>query len=215
MATAEQEQIGEFLLDEKTLREIEAMKGAGQWSIVWRRIKKDKMGMLGLYIVLFLILMAFASWILLGFDNWLTELGVLYGDPEKIGSINNLYIELWLPGMPKDSPLVLFQHPRHHFAAEARLPPSFLHPFGTDGIGHDMLSRVFFGATVSLALGFIGQMTTVIIGTVLGSIAGFYGGVIDDVLQRVIEILYSMPGFILMIFIIVLFDRLGRNSTYS
>jgi len=154
MATAEQEQIGEFLLDEKTLREIEAMKGAGQWSIVWRRIKKDKMGMLGLYIVLFLILMAFASWILLGFDNWLTELGVLYGDPEKIGSINNLYIELWLPGMPKDSPLVLFQHPRHHFAAEARLPPSFLHPFGTDGIGHDMLSRVFFGATVSLALGY-------------------------------------------------------------
>ena len=206
MATAEQEQIGEFLLDEKTLREIEAMKGAGQWSIVWRRIKKDKMGMLGLYIVLFLILMAFSSWILLGFDNWLTELGVLRGDPEKIGSINNLYIELWLPGMPKDSPLVLFQHPRHHFAAEARLPPSFLHPFGTDGIGHDMLSRVFFGATVSLALGFIGQMTTVIIGTVLGSIAGFYGGIIDDVLQRVIEILYSMPGFILMIFIIVLFE---------
>ena len=206
MATAEQEQIGEFLLDEKTLREIEAMKGAGQWSIVWRRIKKDKMGMLGLYIVLFLILMAFSSWILLGFDNWLTELGVLRGDPEKIGSINNLYIELWLPGMPKDSPVVLFQHPRHHFAAEARLPPSFLHPFGTDGIGHDMLSRVFFGATVSLALGFIGQMTTVIIGTVLGSIAGFYGGIIDDVLQRVIEILYSMPGFILMIFIIVLFE---------
>ena len=216
MATAEQEQTGEFLLDEKTLREIEAMKGAGQWSIVWRRIKKDKMGMLGLYIVLFLILMAFSSWILLGFDNWLTEMGVLWGDPEKSASINNLYVELWLPGMPKDSPIVLFQHPRHHFAAEARLPPSFLHPFGTDAIGHDMLSRVFFGATVSLALGFIGQMTTVIIGTVLGSIAGFYGGIIDDILQRVIELLYSMPGFILMIFIIVLFEDInipgGRYS---
>ena len=216
MATAEQKQTGEFLLDEKTLREIEAMKGAGQWSIVWRRIKKDKMGMLGLYIVLFLILMAFSSWILLGFDNWLTNIGVLWGDPEKAASINNLYIELWLPGMPKDSPIVLFQHPRHHFPAEAKLPPSFLHPFGTDGIGHDMLSRVFFGATVSLALGFIGQMTTVIIGTVLGSIAGFYGGIIDDVLQRIIELLYSMPGFILMIFIIVLFEDInipgGRYS---
>ncbi len=216
MATADKEQVGEFLLDEKTLREIEAMKGAGQWSIVWRRIKKDKMGMLGLYIVLFLILMAFSSWILLGFDNWLTNIGVLWGDPEKAASINNLYIELWLPGMPKDGPIVLFQHPRHHFPAEAKLPPSFLHPFGTDGIGHDMLSRVFFGATVSLALGFIGQMTTVIIGTFLGSIAGFYGGIIDDVLQRIIELLYSMPGFILMIFIIVLFEDInipgGRYS---
>lgn len=206
MATVDREQREEFLLDEKTLREIETMKGAGQWSIVWRRIKKDKMGMLGLYIVLFLILMAFTSWILLSFDNFLTKRNILWGDPNNSISLNNLYIELWVPGMPKDSPIVLFNHPRYQFADQAKLPPSFLHPFGTDINGHDMLSRVFFGATVSLALGFIGQMTTVVIGTVLGAIAGFYGGVIDDVLQRIIELLYSMPGFILMIFIIVLFE---------
>jgi peptide/nickel transport system permease protein len=206
LATVDREQREEFLLDEKTLREIETMKGAGQWSIVWRRIKKDKMGMLGLYIVLFLILMAFTSWILLSFDNFLTKRNILWGDPNNSISLNNLYIELWVPGMPKDSPIVLFNHPRYQFADQAKLPPSFLHPFGTDINGHDMLSRVFFGATVSLALGFIGQMTTVVIGTVLGAIAGFYGGVIDDVLQRIIELLYSMPGFILMIFIIVLFE---------
>ncbi|MHA1827270.1 MAG: ABC transporter permease, partial [Candidatus Heimdallarchaeaceae archaeon] len=201
MATVDKEQTDEFLLDEKTLREIETMKGAGQWSIVWRRIKKDKMGMLGLYIVLFLILMAVSSWILLMFDNWLTNLGILYGNPDNPASLNNLYIELWFPGMNPSNPIVLFQHPRYQFPDQAKLPPSFLHPFGTDGNGQDMLSRVFFGASVSLALGFIGQMTTVIIGTVLGSIAGFYGGLIDDILQRVVELLYSMPGFILMIFI--------------
>lgn len=206
MATIDKEQSEDFLLDEKTLREIETMKGAGQWSIVWRRIKKDKMGMLGLYIVTFLILMAFTSWILLMFDNWLTDLGVLYGDPNNPASLNNLYIELFIPGMDRSSPIVLFQHPRYQFPDQAKLPPSILHPFGTDANGQDMLSRVYFGASVSLALGFIGQMTTVIIGTFLGSIAGFYGGAIDDILQRVIELLYSMPGFILMIFIIVLFE---------
>ncbi len=69
MATVDKKvETDEFLLDEKTLREIETMKGAGQWSIVWRRIKKDKMGMLGLYIVLFLIMMALVSWILLLVD---------------------------------------------------------------------------------------------------------------------------------------------------
>lgn len=207
MATVDKEvETEEFLLDEKTLREIETMKGAGQWSIVWRRIKKDKMGMLGLYIVLFLIMMALVSWILLVVDSWLTNANLLLGDPNNPASLNNLYIELWYPGMDQSNPIVLFQHPRYQFADQSTLPPSWEHPFGTDRLGQDMLSRVFFGASVSLALGFIGQMTTVIIGTVLGSIAGFYGGIIDNVLQRVVEILYSMPGFILMIFIIVLFE---------
>ncbi len=206
VAVDKETETDEFLLDEKTLREIEAMKGAGQWSIVWRRIKKDKMGMLGLYIVLFLIIMAFVSWMLLSFDNWLTDINMILGDPDKPNSLNNLYIELWFPGMDPQNPVVLFNHPRHQFADQIKLPPSWEHPFGTDSLGQDTLSRVFFGATVSLALGFIGQMTTVIIGTVLGAIAGFYGGVVDEVLQRVIELLYSMPGFILMIFIIVLFE---------
>lgn len=208
MATIEKQETDEFILDEKTLREIETMKGAGQWSIVWRRIKKDKMGMLGLYIVIFLILMAFVSWVLLQFDTWLTkpEVGLLWGNPNNPASLNNLYIELWVPGVSKANPIVLFNHPTYQFADQVKLPPSFMHPFGTDANGQDMLSRVFFGATNSLALGFIGQMTTVVIGTVLGSIAGFYGGIIDDILQRVIELLYSMPQFILMIFIIVLFE---------
>lgn len=207
MATVDEKvETEEFILDEKALREIETMKGANQWSIVWRRIKKDKMGMLGMYIVMFLILMALVSWILLMVDNWLTSANLLLGDPNNPASLNNLYIELWIPGMDQSNPIVLFQHPRHQFADQATLPPSWDHPFGTDRLGQDMLSRVFFGASVSLALGFLGQMTTVIIGTVLGSIAGFYGGIIDNILQRVVEILYSMPGFILMIFIIVLFE---------
>ena len=196
----------DLVLDEETLRDIEFMKGAGQWSIVWRRIKKDKMGMLGLYIVVFLVLMAFTSWIFLSFDQFLTDRNILFGDPSNEISLNNLYIELWIPGLPKDSPIVLFNHPRYQFADQAKLPPSFLHPFGTDSSGQDMLSRVFFGATVSLALGFISQAITVIVGTVIGAIAGYYGGMIDGILQRVIEIVASIPNFILIVFVIVIFE---------
>ncbi len=103
MATVEKDQI-EFdgeLIDETTLKEIDAMKGAGQWSIVWRRLKKDKMGMFGLYIVLFLVLMAITSWFLLMYDNWLTNADLIFGNPENPLSLNNLYVELWFPGMEK------------------------------------------------------------------------------------------------------------------
>ena len=211
MATVgeEKREVEEIILDETTLAEIQQMKGAGQWSIVWRRLKKDKMGMLGLYIVVFLIIMAIVTWILWRYDEWLTNNNIIYGEPgnplSNRGGLN-LYIEFWLPGMNPDNPVVLFYHPEHKFADATKLPPSFLHPFGTDELGHDMFSRVIFGATVSLALGFIGQMITVIIGTILGSIAGYYGGVIDDIVQRAVELLYSMPSFVLLVFIIVLFE---------
>ncbi|MHA1302860.1 MAG: ABC transporter permease [Candidatus Heimdallarchaeaceae archaeon] len=205
MATVDKEvKETEVSIDEVTLKEIESMKGAGQWAIVWRRLRKDTMGMVGLYIVTFLILMALTSWFLLMYDNWLTSRGLIPGNPDNPLSIGNLYVEFWLPGMKE--PLVLFAHPEWQFSDQVKIPPNLQHPFGTDKNGHDMFSRVFFGATISLALGFIGQMTTVIIGTILGSLSGYYGGLFDDVLQRIVELLYSMPSFILLVFIIVLFE---------
>jgi len=193
------------ILDETTLKEIESMKGAGQWSIVWRRLKRDTMGMIGLYIVTFLILMAIVSWFLLMYDKWLFNNVALTRDPDNPYSLANLYVDFWLPGMKQS--IILFQHPEWQFADQVKLPPSLQHPFGTDKNGRDMFSRVFFGATISMALGFIGQMTTVIIGTVLGSLSGYYGGLFDDLLQRIVELLYSMPGFILLVFVIVLFEN--------
>lgn len=211
MATAEQkhqEEMDDLVLDEQTIREVESMKGAGQWSIVWRRLKKDKMAMIGLYIVLFLILMAFVSWFLWQYDEWVFQRGWLDGDPYNPNPLNqnNLYIEFWVPGMRQDQVIILFRHPRYKFTDEVRIPPSIDHPFGTDKNGRDMFSRVFFGATISLALGFIGQMNTLIIGTILGSISGYYGGIIDDIIQRLVELLFSMPGFILLVMVIVLFE---------
>ncbi len=195
----------EGLIDDVSLKEIESMKGAGQWAIVWRRLKKDTMGMIGLYIVVFLILMAVVSWFLLMYDNWLTKKGILLPNPDNPLSIGNVYVEFWIPSMKH--PIVLFDHPEYQFSDQVKLPPNIQHPFGTDKNGHDMFSRIFFGATISLALGFIGQMTTVIIGTVIGSLMGYYGGIFDDIMQRAVELLYSMPGFILLVFIIVLFEN--------
>ena len=69
--------------------------------------------------------------------------------------------------------------------------PLFL--FGSDAIGHDVLSRIFFGARISLTVGLIGIFLAFILGLLLGGIAGFIGGTVDEVIMRFIDVLVSLP----------------------
>ena len=69
----------------------------------------------------------------------------------------------------------------------------YLHLFGTDGLGRDLFSRVFYGARISLSIGVIGVLLTLLLGLMLGGVAGYFGGWTDSSVQRVIEVLQSMP----------------------
>ncbi len=64
---------------------------------------------------------------------------------------------------------------------------------GTDKLGRDLLSRLIYGTRVSMSIGLIGVASSLIIGVVLGSLSGFYGGWIDLVIQRLIEVISAMP----------------------
>jgi peptide/nickel transport system permease protein len=81
-------------------------------------------------------------------------------------------------------------------------PPSFAHPFGTDNFGRDVLSRVIWGSRVDLAMGLGGVFAPIIIGCTIGLLAGYFGGIIDTLLMRFLDITISFPFFILMIAII-------------
>jgi peptide/nickel transport system permease protein len=72
-----------------------------------------------------------------------------------------------------------------------KLRPLFL--LGSDTLGHDLLSRIFFGARISLTVGLIGIFLAFVLGLVLGGIAGFFGGVADEVIMRFIDVLISLP----------------------
>lgn len=80
-----------------------------------------------------------------------------------------------------------------------RQPPSLLHPFGTDDLGRDILSRIIYGARASLSAGFVSVFFAAMIGVPLGLIAGYFGGIIDFVLSRITEALLSCPFIILAI----------------
>src|SRR5438067_6976177 len=75
-------------------------------------------------------------------------------------------------------------------------PPAARHWFGTDVHGRDLLSRVFYGARVSLLIGALGAAVTLVIGVLWGAIAGYAGGSGDSALMRAVDVLYSLPNII-------------------
>jgi len=84
--------------------------------------------------------------------------------------------------------------------------PSNLHLFGTDDLGRDVLSRMIFGARISLKVGFVSVGIATFIGVVIGSISGFYGGIVDSILMRFVDIMLCFPTFFLILSIIAVLE---------
>jgi peptide/nickel transport system permease protein len=78
-------------------------------------------------------------------------------------------------------------------------PPSAEHPFGTDRIGRDILARTIYGGQISLMIGFLSVVVEITLGTAIGALAGYYGGMIDSVLMRFTEAVLSIPSLLLLL----------------
>lgn len=79
--------------------------------------------------------------------------------------------------------------------------PSLQHWFGTDELGRDILSRVLYGGRYSITLGIISQLIGTVVGMAIGSIAGYFGGQVDNIIMRVLDVIQSLPGMLLTIVI--------------
>ncbi|HEX7151812.1 MAG TPA: ABC transporter permease [Thermoanaerobaculia bacterium] len=90
-------------------------------------------------------------------------------------------------------------------------PPGGTHRFGTDELGRDVLSRMIHGARVSLLVGFVATAISLLLGSVLGALAGYYGGWVDWLVSRVIEVVLCFPFLFLVLGIVALFEP----STYT
>ncbi|MBX4957544.1 ABC transporter permease [Rhizobium lentis] len=111
------------------------------------------------------------------------------------------------------SPLVAPYDPIMQDAAVRLQAPSLLHPFGTDNFGRDILSRVIWGARVDLQMALIGVVFPFLIGTTVGTIAGFFGGIVDALFMRLVDIILAFPFLVLMLSIIAILGP-GLGSFY-
>ncbi|MGB5634847.1 MAG: ABC transporter permease, partial [Waterburya sp.] len=84
-------------------------------------------------------------------------------------------------------------------------PPSWQHPFGTDSLGQDQLARILQGGRVSLTVGVASMLVAIFLGTIIGAIAGFYGGIVDGVLMRITDLFLALPQLPLLLLIVYLF----------
>lgn len=92
------------------------------------------------------------------------------------------------------------------------LAPSLLHPFGTDPYSRDVLSRVIYGARLSLFIGFLATLMSLTLGVAYGAVAGYAGGLLDGVMMRVLDALLAIPRLLLLIGVLVAWPRLSIGA---
>ena len=86
-------------------------------------------------------------------------------------------------------------------------PPSAEHLLGTDVLGRDLLSRLLYGARISLLVGFVATGVALVIGVSWGIMAGYFGGRVDSIMMRIVDVLYGLPFIIFIILLMVIFGR--------
>lgn len=96
-----------------------------------------------------------------------------------------------------------------------KAPPSPQHPLGMDEVGRDMLSRIIFGSRVSLQVGVLSVLGAIIVGTIIGAVAGYFGGWLDQIVMRLMDIMLAFPSLLLALTIVTVLGPGLLNMLYA
>jgi len=154
-----------------------SLRSVSLWQITWRRLFKRKSAILGMVILGILILIAITAPLLAPYDPTLSMLDA--NPPQNLERRSAPCIHLF--GCPADQPQ---------------------HILGTDGNIRDEFSRLLYGARVSLWIGLSTVTFAIVIGTVLGALGGYFGGWIDNLIMRTMDVLLAFPSLLLAIAIV-------------
>jgi len=187
------------------------VKKQSYWRLVWRQFSRDRIALAGTGLVLLLFVVAILAPVLAGSRPIAARVGG----------------ELLLPAVTQKSRLLWDQSsessrgwsvyppirygPTEIDLGANLLPPGDGHLLGTDDRGRDVLSRMIHGSRVSLSVGFVAVSIYTLIGIIMGALAGYYGGWIDSLISRAIEVMICFPTFFLILTVLAFL----RPSIYN
>ena len=145
--------------------------------------------------------------------NWLARFGALGLGRANLNLRLGALIVIGWALLAIFAPWVAPYDPIAHNLPEKLQPPNLQHLLGTDNFGRDILSRLIYGARIDLQMGILGVLFPFLIGTTLGSIAGYAGGWVDTLLMRVVDVVLAFPFLVLMLAIIAILQP-GLTSFY-
>src|SRR5712691_3315656 len=151
--------------------------GSSLWRDAWRRLLKNKLAVFGMIVVVVIVLAS-----VIGPTVIQRATGYAYDVIPKDESLNKSFAPFRGPGGAR----------------------SWTHPMGTDNAGRDMLARVLSGGQISLMVALISTLVSLVIGVSYGATAGYLGGRIDDLMMRIVDVLYSLPYVIIVIMLLAL-----------
>ena len=153
---------------------------ASLWGDAFRRLARNRAAILGLIVIVVVILVA-------AFAAQVAPSDYRTGDSNEARTVP-LWLTKVMPG---------------NMAAYVTIGDKF--SIGSDYLGRDVLSRIIYGARVSLPVGFVGALTALVIGLVYGCISGYYGLKVDNIMMRIVDIMYAFPTMLLIILLMAFF----------
>jgi peptide/nickel transport system permease protein len=169
------------------------------WRYTFRQIRRDRSAFAGLVLVVFMTGMATFAFI----DAVVLEYLAQYQVFASLG-VEQYWIAktVWISPTAETAPRLLPPFPLENTFGQSTLA----HPLGTDDRGRDILLRLIYGSRIAIQVGIISALFGMVGGSVIGAVAGYYGGWTDDVLMRGVEILYAIPFLILVLALLSVFQ---------
>ncbi len=201
---------------------------AGLWTLAWRRLKRDKVGMVSLVVVIFFLLLMTGSYLGLVAKNWSKEVGVSYANPAFMAGAENLegsrgevkdaaanvpYVDL--SDIDPLAPRYKEWEERTAKIKISETPRSETLPFGGDKWGRDVLQKAIKGAETSIFVGLIAALLATMVGTVLGALSGYVGGKVGDALEWFYNVFTSIPYILLILAFAAVFASSPALAAYK